>query len=572
LSVGKWALMSRIWHNLFDGIVTRMRGDRGVSRPLVVGSGAPIDKSVEANLLAGLALQKAGNFSAAENCYADILKHHPGDVSALNFLAIIASTRGDFDHAEDLLRDALVAHPENVGCLNTLATVLSATGRHAEAAQMLRAALLLMPEAELARKNLLFLLNLMPGISRDELFNEHVNWSRHHVSECPSRAERAPSAEGRDGDGRLRIAYVSADFSAVHPVGRIMFPILKGHDKTAFDVFCYDNSSGNGDLGDLPDRMQDRWVSVQAMDDAALAERIRADKIDILIDLSGHTRGGRMHVFARKPAPVQASWLGYLNTTGLQALDWRITEPVADPAPKAQKWHVERLFYLPDCLWPWTPPGCAVDADVGSAPCLTSGHVTFGAFNTFRKINSEVLAVWAELLGAVPGARLRIYGVPQGRTVDRLYDHFEAMGVDIGRVDLLGLMEYDRYMLAYREVDIALDTFPYSGGATTCESLWMGVPVVSLAGAGGFSRTSASVLTAVGLQILVVETRSDYVGVAATLAGDPARVALLRSTLRGLMSRSPILDVPRFVRELEGVYRAIWQTWLDQAEQRDVPG
>jgi predicted O-linked N-acetylglucosamine transferase (SPINDLY family) len=556
--------MSRIWQNLFETIATHLRRDRSVDRALAEVVVAPSDKALEASLMEGLALQKSGDLAAAEACYAEILRHSPGEARALNFLAIIASTRGDFDLAEDLLRDALSVCPGNVGCLNTLGTVLSATGRHAEAAEVLRAALRLAPETELARKNLLFLLNLMPGVSKEELAWEHIEWARRHVSGHPALPEEGKRRGGQSEDGRLRIGYVSADFSAVHPVGRIVFPVLKSHDQNVFDVFCYDNSSGQSDLGDLPERMRDRWVRVQALDDAALAERIRADGIDILVDLSGHTRGGRMHVFARRPAPVQVAWLGYLSTTGLKAMNWRITESMADPAPQAQKWHVERLWYLPDCLWPWTPPGCAADAEVGNAPCMASGHVTFGSFNSFRKINPEVLAIWAELLRAVPEARLRIYGVPQGHAVDRLYDRFESLGVDVGRIDLLSLMEYDRYMLAYREVDIALDTFPYSGGATTCESLWMGVPVVTLSGEGGFSRTSASFLNAIGLRALVTETPSVYVRTAATLAADPARVASLRHTLRHMISHSPVHDVQRFTRALEDAYRAMWQEWCAQ--------
>lgn len=560
--------MNRFWQNIFEIIATHLRPDR--DRPVVGEVVVPGDKAVEASLMEGLALQKSGDLAAAEACYADILQHRPGESRALNFLAIIASTRGDFDRAEDLLKDALVVHPGSVECLNTLGTVLSATGRHAEAAEVLRAALRLAPEAELVRKNLLFLLNLMPGVSREELVCEHIEWARRHGSEHPALPGEGKRRGGHGGDGRLRIGYVSADFSAVHPVGRIVFPVLKGHDQNAFDVFCYDNSSGQGDLGCLPERMQDRWVSVQALDDASLAGRIRADGIDILIDLSGHTRGGRMHVFARSPAPVQVAWLGYLSTTGLQAMNWRITEPMADPAPQAGKWHVERLWYMPDCLWPWTPPSCAADLDVGNAPCMVSTCVTFGSFNSFRKINKEVLAVWGELLRAVPAARLRIYGVPQGRTVDRLYDYFESLGVDVGRIDLLGLMEYDRYMLAYREVDIALDTFPYSGGATTCESLWMGVPVVTLAGEGGFSRTSASFLNAIGLQVLVAGAPSDYVRIAATLAADPAGVASLRSTLRSRVFNSPVHDVQRFTRALEEAYQAMWKEW--RAQQAGLGG
>ncbi len=562
--------MGSIWKILFESLVARMRRDRRINRPAIETPDEAGGKLADASLMRGLALQKSGDLDAAEVCYAEVLGRRPRDTNALNLLAIIASTRGNFDRAEDLLRDALSVSPGDIGCLNTLSTVLSGTGRHTEAVEALRTALKAAPDAELARKNLLFLLNLLPRVSREELLREHVEWACRHVSEQTHHTVDFKHWTGNGRDARLRIGYVSADFAAIHPVGRIIFPVIKAHDQSAFDVFCYDNSSGQSDLGGLPERMPDRWIRVRELDDMALAERIRADEINILIDLSGHTKGGRMHMFARKPAPVQVSWLGYLGTTGLEAMDWRITDPVADPAPEAQQWHVERLWYLPECLWPWMPPGCAVDAEVGRAPCLDSGHITFGAFNSFRKVNQEVLATWAELLKTAPGARLRIYGVPQGRTVDRLYDCFENLGVDIRRVDLMGLMDYDRYIQAYRDVDIALDTFPYSGGATTCESLWMGVPVVTLGGGGGFSRTSASFLTAIGLSELVTDAASGYIRIAADLAGNQEKVVALRGSLRRLISESPVSDVTRFTRALEQGYAAMWQEWRRSQSCNDV--
>jgi predicted O-linked N-acetylglucosamine transferase (SPINDLY family) len=515
-------------------------------------------------LVDGVTLHKAGAFAKAESAYAKALELDPGNADALHLLGMLALRRGDLDRAEDLVREALRALPVTPIYLNTLASVLSNMGRHEEAYDLLMEALNLEPGAIRVRANLLFLLNIIPDVSRERMIAEHIDWGNRHAS-FGMATENSWLSKGKlatsRGSERIRIGYVSGDFCS-HPVGRIISGVLRCHDRKSVEVFCYDNGSDNDEIKTMLQKRAEHWVDVESMNDDDLAAQIRSDGIQVLVDLSGHTRKHRLQLFGQKPAPVQATWLGYLNTTGVKRIDWRITDTRADPPPQSQQWHVERLWYLPDCPWVWEPlPNCS--PDVSEMPCNRHGYITYGSFNTFRKINDVVIAAWAKLLCEVPNARLRVYGAPGGRAVDRVYDLFEFHGVSSSRVDLFASVEYQRYLLAYGDVDISLDPFPYNGGATTCESLWMGVPVVTLAGSGGFARSGASIAGAVGLPELVAESVHDYIDIAIRLARDRERLAILRKSLRQKVLSSPLADVTGFTRNLENAYRGMWQQWQE---------
>jgi predicted O-linked N-acetylglucosamine transferase (SPINDLY family) len=506
----------------------------------------------------GVVHHRAGAFFKAEAAYREALKQNSDNVNALHLLSILSSRRGDLDEAETLVRKALALHPDSHEIMNTLAGVLASMGRHAEAELVLVKALKIAPDALKARANLLFLLNIIPDASRARVFAEHVEWGVRHTSLAFPRDDfdfrRNPDFE------RLRIGYVSADFCS-HPVGRIMAGILAAHDDKSFEVFCYDNGSEIDEVNVAIKGQAEHWVNISATSDEELAARIRSDGIQILVDLSGHTRKHRLQVFALRPAPVQVTWLGYLNTTGIRTIDWRITDLRADPPPLAQQWHVERLWYLPDCLWTWEAPSINIPL-ASEPPCIQAGHVTFGSFNTFRKINDKVIASWSSILRKMPDARLRVHGAPRGKAIDRVYDLFEDNGVDPSRVDLFAPIEYYRYLGAYGDIDVSLDPFPYNGGATTCESLWMGVPVITLAGSGGFSRSGASLLGAMSLDEFVASTEEEYVDIAVKLACNWTYLATLRSSLREKFLSSPLSDSPKFARNLEKAYAEMWQDWM----------
>ncbi len=518
----------------------------------------------DSRLLEGLAYQKAGDVIAAERLYSEVLRYSPNHPDAHHLLATLEQRRGNLDRAEALVRRALEISPNLAEYSNTLATLLTDIGCHSEAIEILRTVLQISPNALRPRTNLLFLLHLLPGVTRAAILAEHVEWANRHakpnsfttIESCAySNSQKVRTS------GRLRVGYISADFCG-HPVGRIMSAILPNHDPNEFEIYCYDNASKPDELNAILRNNAYKWIDIGDLDDNMLVERICADEINILIDLSGHTKGSRLVALGRKPAPIQVGWLGYLGTTGMKAMDWRLTDRRSDPEPDAQSLHVEGLWYLPNCLWPWGPSASFNGIEVGPPPSIKSKFITFGSFNTFRKINYQVIATWAEVLREIPSSRLRIYGAPSGRAVELVYDQFESEGIDIDRIDLFASVDYSRYLNAYREIDIALDPFPYCGGATTCESLWMGVPVITLAGEGGFSRTGAGLLGAIGLDECVAATTADYVRIAVQLARDPARLSELRRTLRERVARSPMADAEGFVRDLENAYSGMWRHFV----------
>jgi len=366
----------------------------------------------------------------------------------------------------------------------------------------------------------------------------------------------------------LRIGYVSPDFFH-HPVANFIAPVLAAHDRTAVEVFCYAEVK-------TPDAVTERlrglvesphhWRDTNGMSDDSVAAAIRADGIDILIDLAGHTVGARLLVFARKPAPIQATWLGYPATTGLTQIDWRITDPLADPPGLTDDQYSEKLLRLPtgfNCYQPIDdmPPVAPLPADA-------NGYVTFGCFNHAAKLRDRTLEVWAELLRAVPGSRLclkhRGFGLPSAAAEYR--QDFERRGIPAARLDLISFIDDTRrHLAAYDRVDVALDPFPYNGTTTTCEALWMGVPVVALAGPTHMSRVGVSLLTRAGLPELVADTPARYIEIAAGLAADRERLRTLRAGLRARVAGSSLCDAARVTRELETALRQVWRDWCRDA-------
>jgi predicted O-linked N-acetylglucosamine transferase (SPINDLY family) len=295
------------------------------------------------------------------------------------------------------------------------------------------------------------------------------------------------------------------------------------------------------------------------MSDDQVARLIREDGIDMLVDLAGHTLGSRLLVFARKPAPVQLTFMGYVNTTGVAAIDYRITDAVADPPGVNDARYTERLLRLPTSLFGYRPPDDA--PAVGPLPAVANGFPTFGSFNNFSKITSAVVDTWVQLLLKSPQSRLIMFGVPAGETQRRVRESFAAHGVDPARLELHARTGFADYLQIHNRVDIALDPFPFNGGATTCHALWMGVPTVALAGEVFAARTGMSLLNAVGLPELVASDVNDYIEIAANLAVDLPRLGAMRAGLRERMRSSSVGDLPRFVANLEGLYRGAWQEW-----------
>jgi protein O-GlcNAc transferase len=291
-----------------------------------------------------------------------------------------------------------------------------------------------------------------------------------------------------------------------------------------------------------------------------VADLIRQDKIDILVDLSMHTWGNRLLVFARKPAPVQVTYLAYCSSTGLQTIDYRLSDPYLDPLGGDESIYSEKTVRLPETFWCYQP---IVRPDVGKLPALGNGFVTFGCLNNFAKVSEPTLASWGRLLRATPGSQLLLHAL-EGSHRQRVVERLGREGVEDGRVRFVSRMGANEYFEMYRQIDIALDTFPQGGGTTTCDALWMGAPVVSLAGKTAAGRGGLSILSNLGLAELVGQNEEEYVRLGVQLARDIPRLSNLRSTLRQRMERSPLMDGPRFARNVEAAYRGMWETWCSR--------
>jgi predicted O-linked N-acetylglucosamine transferase (SPINDLY family) len=358
---------------------------------------------------------------------------------------------------------------------------------------------------------------------------------------------------------------VSADFRA-HSVASFLTPLLEGHCRRVVEIFCYADVIRPDAVTAHLRGLADHWLPVAGMPDEALSQRIRADGIDILVDLGGHTAHNRLRVFACKPAPVQLTWLGYPNTTGLRAIDYRIVDDVTDPPGAADGFASETLLRLPGGFLCY---GAAKDAtEPAPPPCLKTGVITFGSFNNPAKMSPATLDTWAELLTRVAGARLLLKGKPFADEACRasFLARFGERGVAAERVQLIAWLPNSTAHLAlYEQIDIALDPFPYNGTTTTCEALWMGVPVVTLRGNRHSARVGASLLGQLGLTDWIAASTGDYVEIALALGADPGNLHSLRHSLRRLMAASSLCDGNAFARKIENAYRTIWQRWCEAA-------
>ena len=470
----------------------------------------------------------------------------------------VSEAQGRLEGAIGQLERALEFEPKFADAHNNLAVALERQGRTAEAIEHFELAVTHDPSHAGAHSNLLLSLHY-GGVERApaELLAEHRRWSELH--EAPLAGQRRPHANQRDPERALRIGYVSADLRS-HSVAYFVEPLLEAHGE-GFEVTCYADVAAPDAVTERLRGLAGRWRSIAGIGDEQVAEQVREDGIDILIDLGGHTPNNRLLVFARKPTPVQATYVGYPGTTGLDAIDYRITDARADPDGVADAMHSERLVRLPSGFNCYRAPDAPEPAPL---PALAAGHVTFGSFNHLPKVTPRVIAMWARILERAPGARLMLKAssLADDAARRRVLDAFAEHGVGEERVELLARVESQSEHLAlYGRIDIALDTFPYNGATTTCEAMWMGVPVVTLTGESHAGRVGVSLLHRVGLDDLVASDFDGYVDAAAGLAADRERLGELRSGLRARMLGSSLCDAQAVTHELEAAYRAMWREY-----------
>ncbi|MGA1856843.1 tetratricopeptide repeat protein [Azospirillum sp. 11R-A] len=512
---------------------------------------------------AGNLLRSVQNPRGATIAYGRAIRLDPGMGEALSNLGDCQREDGALMQAVDSYLAAIRARPDLPQPFVNLGEALKEQGRIAEAIGILQKGLEHHPDMAPMRSNLLLTLHYSPWIPPEVIARAHAHWNERHARPLFDGAKDFANdfANGRDPDRRLRVGYVSPDFCH-HACAHFIEPLLREHDRGAVEVLCYATARRRDDMTLRMEALAAGWRSLADLDDADAAALIGLDRIDILVDLAGHTAGGRPLLFARRPAPVQVTWLGYPDTTGMPAVDYRLTDAVADPPGGSDGRHAERLVRLPHGFLAFQPPDSAGPA--GNPPALANGFVTFGSLNNLAKVSPEVVRVWAALLARVPSARLLLKspGFEDIAVRSAVLKDFARRGVRPERIELLApVPSVAEHLRVYDRLDVALDPFPYNGTTTTCEALWMGVPVITLAGSHHVARVGASLLSHCGLEELIQQDEAGYVDAASSLAGDLSRLSGLRRGMRKRLEGSALLDHRGFARSVEQAYRAMWRGW-----------
>jgi predicted O-linked N-acetylglucosamine transferase (SPINDLY family) len=509
------------------------------------------------DLQLGLALHNAGLRSEALAHYQAAVAAHPDNPALrINHGALLQS-ECDLDAAAEAFRHAVRLAPQDATPLNNLAVVMKEAGDIGEATRLLRRCVELKPSSLEIHSNLILTLHYDPTTTSADIASAHEAWNRLHAT--PAHSHSNTPEPGR----RLRLGFVSPDLRD-HVVGRALLPSFRRFDPDRFELYCYGNTVEDPVGAEFRARCHG-WRELGTKTAAQLAETIAADGVDILIDLALHTSDNRLDVFALKPAPLQISWLGYPESSGVATMDYRLTDAWLEPPSGNQLAHPqEKAALLPECWTCYEPP--TGYPEVNALPSAAGKPFTFGSFNNNCKINGAVLDAWAQLLLATPGSRLQLLA-KQGGHRRRFVDEFARRGVDAARIlfaDYLPAsadLSQGALLARYHDIDVALDTFPYGGMTTTLDALWMGVPVVSLVGERNLGRAGLSILNNVGLGELATKDVNAYVETAVRLAGDQVRLAALRASLRERMRSSPLLDAEGYTRKVEQAFRDMWVDW-----------
>jgi len=512
----------------------------------------------EAHCNLGNALKDKGELNEAIAAYRRAVALKPNFPEVHSDLGIALIAKGQLDEAISAFRQAILLRPNYAEAHNNLGSALKDKGELDEAIAVFRRAMALRPNYAEAHSNLVYALHYHPGYDARSIAEEQRRWNRQHAE--PLRKFIQPHTNNRDPDRRLRIGYVSADFHT-HASAYFLSPLLKHHDPRQVELFCYAQVVRPDAMTLQFQQRADAWHSTVGVSDEEVAGQIREDQIDILVDLKLHTAENRLRVFARKPAPVQVSWLGYPGGTGLTAIDYRLSDPYLDPAGIDESVYSERTIRLPDTFWCYDPLDGG-EIPVSALPAQRAGVVTFGCLNNFCKINDPLLSLWAQILRQVESSRLLLLA-PEGSHRLRTLERFRQEGIDSGRIEFVAHQSRQKYLETYHRIDLGLDTFPHNGHTTSLDSLWMGVPVVTRVGNRPVARAGWCQLSNLGLVELAGETAEQFVRLAMELAKDLPRLAQLRSTLRQRMQQSPLMDAPRFARSIEAAYRRMWRTWCE---------
>ncbi len=477
----------------------------------------------------GIALYDCGRFTDAVAGFERSLEYNSGFQDAHNYLGLIAKDRGNTGDALTHFKNAIAINPSDA----------------------------------MIHSNLLLYLNYAPGFSRAEVYHEHQRYNALHAAALTTQSSYSNS---KHPQRRLRIGYVSPDFRK-HANAYFFEPVLEHHDRAQFEIYCYYTDTKVDMDNQRIQQHSDHWLDCAKLSDDILVDQIKRDQIDLLVDLAGHTANNRLGIFARKPAPVQLAYLGYPNTRGMPCIDYRISDRHIEPENDAENFSTETLIRMPESWYCFRPPNDS--PAVNALPAASNGYITFGSLNQHCKTNPGVLTLWAQVLQAVPGSKLLIHthtrSLNDPNTRQTFAAFFNGLGISADRLIFDDLEPPENHLCSYHKIDIGLDTFPHNGGATTCEALWMGVPVVTLPGESLASRMSLSILSTLNMLELVARTENEYVAICAKLAVDKQGLQHWRTEMRNRMQASPLLDPATFTRQLEAAYQKMWQAWCGES-------
>ncbi len=501
----------------------------------------------------GLGLSSSGQLAEAHDVLQKALKLNPEYAEAHNALGLNLEAQGRKDDAMFHYQEAVRLKPDLADGWSNLGTNLGEQGRAEDAVSCLRESLNVRPNAAPIHSNLLLMLNYSSRLTPDQVLAEHLAWGERFGGPTPNAP---PVPQPHDPNRVLRVGYLSADFRA-HTVAGFIETLLTHHDRERVEVYAYANVLRPDEVTSRLRPLADHWRSIGGQPDEQVFEQVRADNLDVLIDLGGHTAGNRLLVLAARAVPVQATLFGYPNTTGLKAVDYRITDPISDPPGRTEGHYAEALLRLPEVAWVYAPPAAA--PPVTPLPAASKRPFTFGCLNNPAKISDACLAAWARLIQSIPGTRLVLLAGQAQGGAKRLMQRFTEAGILRDRIELVLRLTKDKYFEKYSEFDVALDPFPYNGGVTTCDALWMGVPVLTVAGPSYVSRQGAMQMLTVGLPEFVADSPEGLVQLAKQWTTRRPELAQIRAGLRERLARSPLADGKRYVRNLENALRTAWR-------------
>jgi predicted O-linked N-acetylglucosamine transferase (SPINDLY family) len=506
----------------------------------------------------GAALRDLGRFKEAASAFRNAVTMRPGYLQAQQNLAEALRLSGDLEGAIAALRSLAARAPQSVAVHQELNDIGDESGDLELKLWSLRRLLELQPHAANVHSALLYNLHYDPLMTPAALFEEHLKWHRAFGEVTSYTQLRHNFSNGR----RIRVGYVSPDFRH-HTVPRFIGAALKHHDRGRFEVFCYSDVAKDDGMTELLRSYVEHWRDVVGLPNDRAEQIIREDGIDILVDLRGHAAGNRLRLFARKPAPIQINMVGYFDTTGLSAIDYRLTDVNQDPVGVSEKYHCEQLIRMPGTCWCYTADEDA--PDIAPPPCERKGFIMLGSLNKLIKISEPCAKLWLRTLDAIPHSRLLLH-VPSDRSANAIRQRLEKFGLPAARLELTAKAASRRaYLERFNEIDIALDTFPFNGITTTCDALYMAVPVVSLSGGTTVSRAGASILHGVGLPYLATATEQEFIDTAVSIAGDRIALVELRRGLRDRMRNSPLMNHIGFTRSLETQYERMCRQLQEEA-------